>query len=209
MPKMNSGPRAACISRIQPADLAAILTAAGYRSQVQSDKSGQYVATTMSGYSVLVFPYDCKAQGCSSIQFWTGFSADPGPRPRIRQCLEHPVALRQGQYRRQGNFIFTSDVFLDGGVSAENIKVERGPVRLPARRAEPVQSVGRSPRPGIRTAGSASAAPALGPGPRSLARMAGNIWQSNCQGCPCYFLSSDIDCNFSKFSCLGLPEMRY
>ena len=39
----------AAISRIQPDKLAAILTAGGYPSEVQSDNSGSYVATTMSG----------------------------------------------------------------------------------------------------------------------------------------------------------------
>jgi Putative bacterial sensory transduction regulator len=114
------------ISRIQPDDLAAILTAAGYRSEVQSDNSGKYVATTMSGYSVLVFPYDCKAQGCSSIQFWTGFSADPALDLEFANAWNTQWRFAKANLDVQGNFIFTSDVFLDGGVTAENIKASAG-----------------------------------------------------------------------------------
>ncbi len=35
--------------------------------------------------------------------------------------------------------------------------------------------------------------------------MAGNIWQSNCQACPCYFPRSDIDCDFTSVAARGGP----
>ncbi len=113
-------------SRIQPQDLAAILTAAGYRSEVQSDNTGPYVATTMSGYSVLVFPYDCKAQGCSSIQFWTGFTADPSVNLEFVNAWNTQWRFAKANLDGEGNLVFTSDVFLDGGVTAENIKASAG-----------------------------------------------------------------------------------
>ncbi len=114
------------ISRIQPEDLASILTAAGYRSQVQSDNTGKYVATTMSGYSVLVFLYDCKAQGCSSIQFWTGFGGDQALNLEFANAWNTQWRFAKANLDDQGNFIFTYDIMLDGGVSAENIKVGAG-----------------------------------------------------------------------------------
>jgi len=116
----------AAISRIQPDKLAAILTAAGYPSEVQSDNSGSYVATTMSGFTVLVFPYDCKAQGCSSIQFWTGFTADPTFTLEFVNAWNTQWRFAKANLDNEGNFIFTSDLFLDGGVTAENIKLSAG-----------------------------------------------------------------------------------
>jgi hypothetical protein len=113
-------------SRIQPEELAAILTAAGYRSQVQSDNTGKYIATTMSGYNVLVFPYDCQAQGCSSLQFWTGFSADASLTLKFCNAWNTQWRFAKANLDNQGNLVFTSDVMLDGGVSADNIKANAG-----------------------------------------------------------------------------------
>jgi hypothetical protein len=112
----------AVISRIQPDKLAAILTDAGYQSQVQSDNSGSYVATTMSGFNVSVVPYDCKAQGCSSIQFWTGFGADASLTLEFVNAWNNQWRFAKASLDNQGNLIFTADMFLDGGVTAENIK---------------------------------------------------------------------------------------
>jgi hypothetical protein len=116
----------AVIARIQPDKLAAILTAAGYPAEVQSDNSGTYVATTMSGFNVTVVPYDCKAQGCSSIQFWTGFSADQSINLEFVNAWNNQWRFAKTSLDAQGNLIFTADMFLDGGVTAENIKVNAG-----------------------------------------------------------------------------------
>jgi hypothetical protein len=116
----------AAMSRIQPDKLAAILTAAGYPSEVQSDNSGLYVATTMSGFNVTVVPYDCKAQGCGSIQFWTGFSADPSIDLEFVNAWNNQWRFAKTSLDTQGNLIFTADMFLDGGVTAENIKLNAG-----------------------------------------------------------------------------------
>ena len=110
------------IARIQPDELASLLTAAGYQAQVQSDNNGKYVATTMSGYSVLVFLYDCKPQGCSSIQYWTGFGAAASLTLAFVNAWNTQWRFAKANLDDKGNLIFTSDVFLDGGVSADNIK---------------------------------------------------------------------------------------
>jgi hypothetical protein len=109
-------------TRIQPEDLAALLTAAGYQSKVQSDESGKYIATTMSGFNVAVIPYDCQAQGCSSLQFWTGFGADASLNLKFVNAWNSQWRFAKAALDAQGNLLFTQDLFLDGGVSADNIK---------------------------------------------------------------------------------------
>lgn len=116
----------ATISRIQPDKLAAILTAAGYPSQVQSDNSGTYIATTMSGFNASVYPYDCKAQGCSSIQFSAAFGADASLTLEFVNAWNAQWRFAKANLDGEGNLIFTADMFLDGGVTAENIKLNAG-----------------------------------------------------------------------------------
>ena len=80
----------------------------------------------MSGFNVTVVPYDCKAQGCSSIQFWTGFSADAFLNLAFVNAWNTQWRFAKANLDSQGNLVFTSDLFLDGGVTAENIKMSAG-----------------------------------------------------------------------------------
>lgn len=112
---------AAPFSRVQPEKLAEILTAAGYDSEVLSDEFGKYLATNMSGFSVLVFPYDCQASGCSSMQFWTGFTADPSLNVEFANAWNLQWRFAKAYLDGDGNFNMSQDVMFDGGVTAENV----------------------------------------------------------------------------------------
>lgn len=112
---------AAPFSRIQPEKLAEILTSAGYDSQVGSDQYGKYLSTNMSGFTVLVFPYDCQNTGCSSMQFWTGFGADPSLTVEFANAWNTQWRFAKANVDSNGNFSLSQDVYFDGGVTPENI----------------------------------------------------------------------------------------
>ena len=37
-------------------------------------------------------------------------------------------------------------------------------------------------------------------------KVAGNMWQSDCQLCHCFFTTADVDCTFRLLSCQSLPK---
>src|SRR5262249_53007306 len=62
------------LSKVTPEQVAAALTAAGFRAQVNTKGNTKFVTTKMRNFNVSVAFYACDAQGCGSVQFISWFT---------------------------------------------------------------------------------------------------------------------------------------
>jgi len=107
------------INRITPEQLASTLTAAGFKSQVKTNNNQKFVASTIHGFNAVVAPFDCNAQGCGNLQFIVWFNDKVNLD--FVNAWNNQYRFAKAAIDSDGDVKFSVDVFLDGGVTSENI----------------------------------------------------------------------------------------
>ena len=120
------GPRtqqpAGALSRVTPEQVASAMTQAGFSSRVQTSKNEKYITTTMSGFNVRVFFFDCNNQGCGNFQDWSGFTKQESFTLEYVNAWNNQWRFAKANLDSDGNLIFSADVVVGGGVTLDNIK---------------------------------------------------------------------------------------
>jgi putative sensory transduction regulator len=107
-------------TKITPEQLSSVLTAAGYRSQVASKDNQKWVTTTMHGFNAVANPFACDNRGCSGIHFVVWFN-DKVSLDFVN-AWNNQWFLAKMAIDKDGDVAFSLDIYLDGGVTSDNIK---------------------------------------------------------------------------------------
>jgi hypothetical protein len=119
-PKGAGGGGGGVVSRVTPEQLASMLNAAGYKSQVKTGNNNQkFIASSIHGFNTVVVPFDCNAQGCGNLQYIVWFNDKVNLD--FVNAWNNQYRFAKASIDSDGDVAFSIDVFLDGGVTAENI----------------------------------------------------------------------------------------
>ncbi len=113
------------ITNVTHDQVATILKDNGYRAEIimdPSSPSGAYIRTGMTGHTVAVAFFNCAAEKCSAIQFWTGFKKSPKFTPGLIEKWNKEMRYAKTHLTNDGGLHVEYDVYLRGGVSSEYIK---------------------------------------------------------------------------------------
>ncbi len=104
---------------------ASILSDNGYRAGIVAGPPGStnaYVRTGIAGHTVIVWFFDCAAESCSAIQFWTGFRKSPKLSAALVEHWNSEFRYAKLHLTEEGDLHVEYDVLLKGGVSSDYIK---------------------------------------------------------------------------------------
>lgn len=113
------------ITNVTHDQVATILKDNGYRAEIVKDtssSSGAYIRTGMTGHTVVVIFFNCAAEKCSAIQFWTGFKKSPKFTSSLIEKWNTEMRYAKTHLTNDGGLHVQYDVYLGGGVSSEYIK---------------------------------------------------------------------------------------
>lgn len=110
------------IKSVTANDIAEILKAAGYRAEIVSSTERPYVRTGIGGHNVVVQLFDCKADACSAIQFWTGIQKSGKFTVSFVEGWNAQRRLAKFHLTKDGALHVEYDIDLSGGVSSGYIK---------------------------------------------------------------------------------------
>jgi hypothetical protein len=103
----------------------AILKDNGYRAEIVAGRPGStpaFVRTGIAGHTVVVWFFDCAAETCSAIQFWTGFQKSPKFSADLVERWNSEFRYAKLHLTKEGELHVEYDVLLKGGVSSDYIK---------------------------------------------------------------------------------------
>ena len=103
-------------------EVAEILKGAGYRAEIVSSTRRPYVRTGIGGHNVVVLMFDCKAEACSGIQFWTGIKKTDKFTVSFVEGWNAARRLAKFHLTKDGDLHVEYDIDLSGGVSPDYIK---------------------------------------------------------------------------------------
>jgi hypothetical protein len=103
-------------------EVAEILKGAGYRAEIVSSTQRPYVRTGIGGHNVVVLMFDCKAEACSGIQFWTGIKKTDKFTVSFVEGWNAARRLAKFHLTKDGDLHVEYDIDLSGGVSPDYIK---------------------------------------------------------------------------------------
>ena len=109
--------------------VASILKDNNYRSEIvagQPGSPGAFVRTGIAGHNVIVWFFNCAAETCSAIQFWTGFQKSPKLSAALVERWNSEIRYAKIYLTKEGDLHVEYDVFLKGGVSPEYVKYAAG-----------------------------------------------------------------------------------
>ena len=118
-------PAAEIVTGVTRDQVAAILKDNNYRSEIvagQPGSPGAFVRTGIAGHNVIVWFFNCAAETCSAIQFWTGFQKSPKFSAALVERWNSEIRYAKIHLTKEGDLHVEYDVFLKGGVSPEYIK---------------------------------------------------------------------------------------
>lgn len=113
------------ITNVTRDQVATILKDNGYRAEIVKDtssSSGAFIRTGMTGHTVVVVFFNCAAEKCSAIQFWTGFTKSPKFTPALIAKWNTEMRYAKTHLTNDGGLHVEYDVYLGGGVSSEYVK---------------------------------------------------------------------------------------
>jgi hypothetical protein len=102
-----------------------ILKDNGYRAEIVAGRpgsTGAFVRTGIAGHTVVVWFFDCAAETCSAIQFWTGFQKSPKFSAALVERWNSESRYAKLHLTKEGDLHVEYDVLLKGGVSSDYIK---------------------------------------------------------------------------------------
>lgn len=97
----------------------------GYRAEIVAGQPGStnaFVRTGIAGHTVVVWFFNCAAETCSAIQFWTGFQKSPKFSAALVERWNSEFRYAKLHLTKEGDLHVEYDVFLKGGVSSDYIK---------------------------------------------------------------------------------------
>ena len=103
-------------------EIADTLKAAGYRAEIISSTERPYVRSGIGGYTVLVQLFDCKAEACSSIQFWAALKKIDKFSVSFVEGWNDRWRFAKFHLTKDGDLHVEYDIDLSGGVSSDYIK---------------------------------------------------------------------------------------
>jgi hypothetical protein len=102
-------------------EVAAALTAAGYKAELKAEDDGTFIQSAAGGYGFRVFFYGCEPRdaNCKSIQFFAGFK--PKTKPTLRAMNAYAAENRWGRVYldKEGDPIIEMDLDLEQGGMSE------------------------------------------------------------------------------------------
>jgi hypothetical protein len=118
-------PQSQVITAITAQQVAAVLQSGGYRASVITGNDGsKYVKSSMSGVNILVFLSGCTDGNCTSLEFYAGWQKDPSLTVSYANAWNAKWRYAKAKIDGEGNFLFSYDVNLAGGVTLDNIKLD-------------------------------------------------------------------------------------
>mgnify|MGYP001810044624 CR=1 FL=1 len=105
--------------------VATILRDSGYRAEIipnPSSPNGAHIRTGISGRNVLVAFFNCTADNCAAVQFWTGFGKSPKHTPTLVEKWNSEIRYAKAHLTSDGGMHLEFDIFLGGGVSSSYLK---------------------------------------------------------------------------------------
>ena len=121
----QSLPAAEIVTGVTRDQVASILKDNSYRAEIvagPSSTTGAFVRTGIGGHTVVVWFFNCVAETCSAIQFWTGFQKSPKFSATLVERWNSEFRYAKIHLTKDGDLHVEYDVFLKGGVSSEYIK---------------------------------------------------------------------------------------
>ena len=106
------------IKRVSAEAMAEILRDAGFRAQIVTSGSKPYIRTGMAGRRATVNFYDCKAEGCQSVQFRVVYTKNKKFTLAFANAWNLKKRFAKAYVDGDGDLNFEWDVDLDGGVSS-------------------------------------------------------------------------------------------
>jgi Putative bacterial sensory transduction regulator len=106
-------------------EVATILKDSGYRAEIipeASSSTGATIRTGMGGHTVIVVFFNCAAEKCAAIQFWTGYRKSPKVTADLVKKWNTEIRYAKTHLTDDGGMHVEYDVYLAGGVSSEYIK---------------------------------------------------------------------------------------
>lgn len=113
------------ITSVTRDQVATILKDNGYRAEIvpqPSGSSGAIVRTGMSGHTVVVAFFNCNAEKCAAIQFWTGLRKSTKFTPALVQKWNTEIRYAKTHLTEDGSLHMEYDIYLAGGVSPGYVK---------------------------------------------------------------------------------------
>lgn len=102
-----------------------ILKDNGYRAEIVAGRPGSpgaFVRAGIAGHTVVVWFFDCAAETCSAIQFWTGIQKSPKFSAALVERWNSEFRYAKLHLTNEGDLHVEYDVSLKGGVSSDYIK---------------------------------------------------------------------------------------
>jgi hypothetical protein len=105
--------------------VASILKENNYRAEIvagQPGSTGAIVRTGIAGHTVVVWFFNCAAESCSAIQFWSGYQKSPKFSEALVERWNSEFRYAKIHLTKEGDLHVEYDVFLKGGVSSDYVK---------------------------------------------------------------------------------------
>lgn len=121
----QSLPAAEIVTGVTRDQVVAILKDNNYRAEIVTGQPGSanaFVRAGIAGHNVIVWFFNCAAETCSAIQFWTGFQKSPKFSAALVERWNSEMRYAKIHLTKDGDLHVEYDVFLKGGVSPEYIK---------------------------------------------------------------------------------------
>lgn len=121
----QSLPAAEIVTGVTRDQVVSILKDNGYRAEIvvgRPGTPGAFVRTGIAGHTVVVWFFDCAAETCSAIQFWTGFQKSPKFSAALVARWNTEFRYAKLHLTKEGDLHVEYDVSLKGGVSSDYIK---------------------------------------------------------------------------------------
>ncbi len=113
------------ITSVTREQVAAVLKDNDYRAEIvpnPSSANGSFIRTGIGGHSVVIMFFNCAAEKCAAIQFWTGFKKSSKFTPALMKRWNTEIRYAKTHLTDDGDLHMEYDVYLRGGVSTEYIK---------------------------------------------------------------------------------------
>ena len=101
-----------------------ILKENNYRAEIVAGQpaSGAFVRTGIAGHTVVVWFFNCAAESCSAIQFWSGYQKSSKFSEALVERWNSEFRYAKIHLTKEGDLHVEYDVFLKGGVSSDYVK---------------------------------------------------------------------------------------
>jgi len=106
----------------EPATIVAAMQEEGYRAKLEKDKRGDpIIRSEVSGYEFEVYFYGCvEGKNCTTIQFYTGFSAEDDNTPAYANKWNTEKRFIKAYTNEEKELLLEYDISTVGGVNKRN-----------------------------------------------------------------------------------------